>query len=299
MAGPQASLVGRSGSGARFQSLADFEREQDELQAQIDRDNLNAPPTRSHTGLPAASRPRNVPDVSSFLLENQALQEMGTANWVGKLLEYHQANAIIELPEYTEIQVSEQRFSCSVTIKQKPEPITMLTSFSKKKEAKRFISKLAIDWLISQNLMPATGALKFPKTPTAPPIPDARERSTSPTPYPSLVPGLCIALGFNTPAYRIKPVSEGTAFYEIYADFGSDPRIDGPVGKLTNIYGRQKAKEACAKEVFKFLKAIERSREAGIVTQQGEQRRSEEEPQSQHEDADSNANEQYGVVPGI
>ncbi|KAF5873932.1 uncharacterized protein Bfra_005399 [Botrytis fragariae] len=296
LAGTQASVVGMAG---RLQSLSDFEREQDELQAQIDQDNLNAQPTRSRTGLPAANRTRNVPDISGILLEEQALQEMGNTNWVGKLLEYHQANAIIPVPEYTEHQVSEQRFRFSVTIKQKSEPITTLASFSNKKDAKKFISKLAVDWLISQNLMPSTGAVKFPKTPIATPVPDARERSTSPTPYPSLVPGLCIALGYNPPAYRLKLMSEGTAFWEIYADFGSDPRVDGPVGKLTNIYGKQKAKEACAKEVFKFLKAIERSREADIIAQQGEERRSEEEPQPQHEDLDSNANDQDGVVTGI
>ncbi|TGO28041.1 hypothetical protein BPAE_0033g00430 [Botrytis paeoniae] len=299
LAGTQASVVGMAGSGARFQSLSDFEKEQDELQAQIDQDNLSVQPTRSRTGLPAASRPRNVPDVSGILLEEQALQEMGNTNWVGKLLEYHQANAIIPPPEYIEHQVSEQRFGCSVIIRQKTEPITTLASFSKKKDAKKFISKLAIDWLISQNLMPSTGAVKFPKTPIATPIPDTRERSTSPTPYPSLVPGLCIALGFNPPAYRLKLMSEGTSFYEIYADFGSDTRVDGPVGKLTDIYGQKKAKEACAKEVFKFLKAIERSREADIVAQQGEERRSVEEPQSQHEDSDSNANDQYSAVSGI
>ncbi|KAF7897543.1 hypothetical protein EAF00_005771 [Botryotinia globosa] len=299
LAGPPASVVGMSGSGPRFQSLSDFEKEQDELQAQIDQDSLNAQPTRSRTGLSAASRPRNVPDVSGILLEEQALQEMGSTNWVGRLLEYHQANAIKPLPEYTEHRISEQRFGCSVIIKQKNEPITTLTTFSNKKDAKKFISKLAIDWLISQNHMPSTGAVKSPKTPIATPVPDARERSTSPTPYPSLVPGHCISLGFNPPAYRLTRMSEGTSFYEIYADFGSDPRINGPVGKLTNIYGKNKAKEACAKEVFKFLKAIERLREQGIVAQQGEERRTVEEPQPQHEDSDPNANDQYSVVSGI
>ncbi|TGO33283.1 hypothetical protein BHYA_0255g00110 [Botrytis hyacinthi] len=299
LAGTQPSVVGMSGSGPRFQSLSDFEKEQDELQAQIDQGYLNAQPTRARTGLPAASRPRNVPDVSGILLEEQALQEMGSTNWVGTLLEYHQANAINPPPEYIEHRISEQRFGCSVIIKQKAEPITTLASFSNKKDAKKFISKLAVDWLISQNLMPSTGAVKFPKTPIAAPIPDARERSTSPTPYPSLVPGLCITLGFNPPAYRLTRMSEGTSFYEIYADFGSDPRVDGPVGKLTNIYGKNKAREACAKEVFKFLKAMERSREEGNLAQQGEERRTVEEPQPQHEDSDSNANDQNSIVHGI
>ncbi|KAM0318859.1 hypothetical protein ACHAO8_001337 [Botrytis cinerea] len=306
MAGTRASGMGMSGSGVRLQSLSDFEREQEELQAQIDQDHYNAQPTGSRTGLPAASRPRNMPDVTGILLEDQALQEMGNTNWIGRLLEYHQAKAITPLPVYTNIQVSEQRFRFSVTIREKTEPVTTLASFSNKKDAKQFISKLAIDWLISQNLMPPTGAVRFPNAASPSPNPNVRERSTSPTPYPSLVPGLCIALGFNPPAYRLTLMAEGTAFYEIYADFGSDARINGPVGRLTNIYGKKKAKEACAKEVFRFLKTIERSRVADIAAQQGEERRNEEEPhhhhhhhQHHHEDSDLNVDSQYSVVPGI
>ncbi|TEY70185.1 hypothetical protein BOTCAL_0110g00040 [Botryotinia calthae] len=107
---------------------------------------------------------------------------MGKTNWVGRLLEYHQAKAITPLPEYTEIEVSAQRFRFSVAIREKAEPVTTLASFSNKKDAKQFISKLAIDWLISQNLMPSTGAVKFPRAANPPPTPNVRERSTSPTP---------------------------------------------------------------------------------------------------------------------
>jgi len=45
-----------------------------------------------------------------------------------------------------------------------------------------------------------------------------------------------------------------------YADFGTDPRIDGKVGEVDNVYGKKNAKDAVAKIVLSFLKDIERQR---------------------------------------
>ncbi|CAD6442984.1 595de35d-e164-4649-8e05-f4ded1339401 [Sclerotinia trifoliorum] len=296
MAVSQPEAIGFSGSGARFQRLSDFEKEQDDLQAQIDQENLNAKFTTSQSVSPANRRAKITPDVAGILLENQALEEMGGINWVGKLLEYHQANAINPTAEYSEIEVSPQRFTCSVIIKQNSEPISSLTSFARKKDAKQFISKLAIDWLISQNLMPSTGAVKFPKAPVAPQTPLAktyraplspldstsatispRERSTSPTSYPGLIPDLCRALGFNVPTYRIVPMVEGSPVYHGFADFGSDPRILGKIGEFRDIYGKKKAREVCAREVWYFLKDIERQRLEGTENQEMEIKRKREE----------------------
>ncbi|KAA8568420.1 hypothetical protein EYC84_007453 [Monilinia fructicola] len=285
MAAAQPEVVGYSGSGARFQSLDDFEKEQDELQAQVDQENSNAQLTKSRSGSPATKKAKNTPDVSAILLESQALAEMGNINWIGRLLEYHQGKGIHPGPVYTEIRISEQRFICSVTIEENPEPISSLTSFSRKKDAKRFISKLAIDWLISKALMPSTGAVKFPKFPIAPQTPEPkkpdapisaqvpatstttspRERSTSPTSYPGLIPDLCHTLGFTVPTYKIVPMVEGIPIYQGYADFGSDPRVLGKVGEFSDIYGKKKAKEVCAKHVWSFLKDIEKQRLESIA----------------------------------
>lgn len=313
MAVYQLGMIGFSGSSARFQSLSDFEKEQDDLQAQINRDNLNAKFTTSQSVSPANRRAKITPDVAGILLENQALEEMGGINWVGKLLEYHQANAINPTAEYSEIEISPQRFTCSVIIKQKSEPISSVTSFARKKDAKQFISKLAIDWLISQKFMPSTGAVKFPKAPIAPQTPPAkiyhaplspldstsatvspRERSTSPTSYPSLIPDLCRALGFNVPTYRIVPMVENSPLYHGFADFGSDPRILGKVGEFSGIYGKKKAKEVCAREVWYFLKGIERQRLEATENREMEiKRKREETPQN------PDLNRQSHIVAGI
>ncbi|KAJ8065585.1 hypothetical protein OCU04_006263 [Sclerotinia nivalis] len=309
----QPGAIGFSGSGVRFQSLGDFNKEQDELQAQIDQESLNAQLTKPRNASSANKRAKITPDVAVILLENQALEEMGGTNWVGKLLEYHQANTINPAAEYSEIEISPQRFTCSVIIKQNTEPISSLTSFARKKDAKQFISKLAIEWLISQNLMPSTGAVKFPKAPIAPHTPLAktyrapvspldstsatispRERSTSPTSYPGLIPDLCRALGFNVPTYKIVPMAEGSLVYHGFADFGFDPRILGKIGEFRDIYGKKKAREVCAREVWYFLKDIERQRLEGIEDQEVEIKREREEtPRNQ------DLNGQIRIVAGI
>ncbi|KAI9646203.1 hypothetical protein NHQ30_005643 [Ciborinia camelliae] len=281
--GSQPRVIGGSGSGPRLQNLDDFEKEQDELQKQLDQEKINAQLRKLQSGSPAIRRAKNTPDVASILLEVQALEEMGETNWVGRLLEYHQANAIFPGTEYTEFQISHERFSYSVTIKENPEPISSNVSFARKKDAKQFISKLAIDWLISQNLMPSNGAVKFPKAPVAPQTPNAKiprtpisppsasasalpsttspqERSISPTSYPALIPDLCHSLGLNIPTYKIVPMVEGVPIYHVYADFGFDPHVLGRVGEFRDIFGKKKAKEVCAKEVWNFLKDIERQR---------------------------------------
>ncbi|KAB8297181.1 hypothetical protein EYC80_002559 [Monilinia laxa] len=318
MAAAQPGVVGYSGSGARFQSLDDFEKEQYELQAQIDQGNSNAQLTESRSGSPATKKTKKTPDVSAILIESRALMEMGDINWIGRLLEYHQGKGINPGPVYTEIRISEQRFACSVTIKENLEPISSLASFSRKKDAKQFISKLAIDWLISKSLMPSTGAVKFPKAPIAPQTPEPkkaraptspqaaatspttspRERSTSPTSYPGLIPDLCHTLGFNIPTYKIVPMVEGIPIYQGYADFGSDPRIFGKVGEFRDIHGRKRAKEVCAKVVWSFLKDIERQRlesiaDADADTDVEKKRKREETPLSQ------NSNGEIGIIAGI
>ncbi|QSZ34924.1 hypothetical protein DSL72_007786 [Monilinia vaccinii-corymbosi] len=291
--------VGSSSFGVRFQSLDDLEREQ-ELQAQIDRQVLDAQLAKSRSGSPATKKTKTTPDISIILLDSHALmEEIGDINWVGKLLEHYQGKSINPGPEYTETQIAEQSFRCSVTIKESPEPISSLAIFTRKKDAKRYISKLAVDWLISRNLMLSSGSVKSPKAPIAPqtPLPKKtqaptsplvpftptttttppRERSTSPTSYPGLIPDLCHTLGFNVPTYKIVPMVEGVPIYQGYADFASDPRVPGKVGEFKDIHGKKKAREVCAKGVWAFLKDIERQRLQGIKDDDREKKRKREE----------------------
>ena len=116
--------------------------------------------------------------------------------------------------------------------------------------------------------MPSDGNVKFPKS--SPLIP-AEARSQSPPPNPkddgtsavscsAQVPCICHRLGFSPPRYVITPVLPNTPLWNGYADFGSDPRIEGKVGEVKDIYGRKNAKEEVAKLVLSFMKDIERQR---------------------------------------
>jgi hypothetical protein len=144
-------------------------------------------------------------------------------------------------------------------------------SFSNKKDAKQYAAKKAVDWLVGNGFMPVVG-VKFPKTPP-PPIVKAigPVQSTTPSPagpptqasfitYAGQIPELCLRLGFNTPTYEITKLSNNASLWNGYAHFSGDPRIQGKVGEVKNVFGKGNAKEQIAKEVFSFLKAIERQR---------------------------------------
>ncbi|KAM3067021.1 hypothetical protein ACMFMG_011803 [Clarireedia jacksonii] len=296
----------------RCQSLDDFIQKQDEIQAQLQTEIAAESQARSVSASPAHKKTKILPDLDVLRAERDALEETGDTNWVGRLMEYHQANRLSH-PSYTDLhvgQVENGKFSSSLKIPENPEPITTTLQ----KDAKQHIAKLAVDWLIAQNCMPSDGSVKFPKSPQTP-IPSApivqngasssRSPFTSPSPAaqaysaptqsrsPSLnsplphrnspsppqdsssssaaavscatqVPALCIRLGFTRPTYNILPTSPGTAFYYGWADFGSDPRIEGKVGVFRDVYGKKNAKEVCARGVLSFLRDIERQRLEGI-----------------------------------
>jgi len=151
-------------------------------------------------------------------------------------------------------------------------------SFSKKKDAKKYASKKAVDWLIDRNYMPADGTVRFPKVqqlPQLPPKPKVSVQPNNSVPSPSTstlsdsgktkswasqVPELCTRLGFDIPTYEITKTSETQSFYNGHAHFGGDPRIVGKIGIVQNIFGQKKAKEEIAQELVSFLKDIERQR---------------------------------------
>jgi hypothetical protein len=128
--------------------------------------------------------------------------------------------------------------------------------------------------------MPADGSVKFPKVVQSP----AERRSSSgllapqptPTSYAGQVPGLCHRLGFSIPKYEINPVAPNTALYDAWADFGADPRIEGKVGEIKNVYGKKNAKEEVARVVISFLQDIERQRMAEFEDNDRKRKRSSE-----------------------
>ncbi|KAH6719762.1 hypothetical protein BKA61DRAFT_472611 [Leptodontidium sp. MPI-SDFR-AT-0119] len=213
-------------------------------------------------------------DPETVAVENAALNDMGDGNWIGKLTEYRQAHPVADegiiWNEKSEPGKVGPRFTCTVKIPESDEIFgsgnygfsSKVASFTTKKTAKKYAAMLAIEWLIQNNHMPSSGAARFPKA-AAPPAPIAlRAPDDAQTSYTSQVPELCIRLGFGVPRYVITPYLDipNNAFWNGYADFGHDPRIDGKIGEVENVYGKKSAKEQVAKLVVLFLRDIERQR---------------------------------------
>lgn len=83
--------------------------------------------------------------------------------------------------------------------------------------------------------------------------------------YSDQVHRLALELGFSQPAYKHIPVANTDAFYDSYAHFNEkdarkDPRLAGPVGPTSHVYGRKAAQQACAAQVLIVLDAIRRGR---------------------------------------
>ncbi|KAI5359372.1 putative double-stranded RNA-binding domain-containing protein [Septoria linicola] len=76
---------------------------------------------------------------------------------------------------------------------------------------------------------------------------------------------LAMELGFTQPSYRHIAVPMSDAFYNTFAEFiekdvRREPRLGGQVGLVSNIYGKNTAKQECATLVLGVLAEIRRSR---------------------------------------
>ncbi|RYP36826.1 hypothetical protein DL767_003216 [Monosporascus sp. MG133] len=110
--------------------------------------------------------------------------EVGDTNWIGILLEYRAANQIY--PGDSAVEFSEEaaaasparpsgpvRWRCKVRIEERieaPFPCAEPPSFARKKDAKQFAARSAVEWLRANGHMPADG-VKFPKAVVAAAVP--------------------------------------------------------------------------------------------------------------------------------
>jgi len=208
------------------------------------------------------------------------------------------------------------RHTCIATIPESIQKFGEGFSFSNKKNAKKYASKLAVDWLITHNYMPADGTVKFPKVQQLPPLPpkpntsvplplplplpsfaasvssDAPAPATKTSSWASQVPELCTRLGYDTPTYEITKTSETEAFYSGHAHFGGDPRIVGKFGPVQNVFGQKRAKEEIAKELVSFLKDIERQRLEQHESEEKKRKRSSDSSQQEQ------LSEEVGKIDG-
>lgn len=170
-------------------------------------------------------------------------------------------------------------YSCRVTIGEHPEPFGHPNvTFSRKKDAKQYAAKLAIEWLIASKHMPADGSLSFPKSR---PQQAAKENqsgmlvliddsTTSNDKGPSFgqrVAELCAKLAMSPPVYNITAHDDFKAMYSGYASFENSPLIVGRVGEFSNVYGKKRARESCAEKVLEFLEGIAALRGGNIVVE--------------------------------
>ncbi|RYP63617.1 hypothetical protein DL770_009350 [Monosporascus sp. CRB-9-2] len=109
--------------------------------------------------------------------------EVGDTNWIGILLEYRAANQIY--PGDIAVEFSEEavpaspgrpsgpvRWRCQVRIEERtgaPFPSAEPPSFARKKDAKQFAARRAVEWLRANGHMPADG-VRFPKVAKAAPV---------------------------------------------------------------------------------------------------------------------------------
>ncbi|KAK0124535.1 hypothetical protein ONS95_009484 [Cadophora gregata] len=262
-----------------FRDMDEFVAEQEAIDNQIGHQIAKANP-------PARVNNHGMQDPLVLTVENDAIRDIGVGNWIGKLIEYRQANPVEAADggiQYTEITLPGRispRFSCTVKISESDEVFgcsgnygfgPIVASFSIKKVAKQFAAKRAIDFLIKNKHMPNDGSVKFPKPPSPPQGAKTNTVPAGELAYITQVPLLCRRLGFNTPTYKITSVIPNAPVCDGYADFGNDLRVDGPVGKVTNVFGKKNAKEAIARIVVSFLKDVERQRMGEQATDDSEE----------------------------
>lgn len=262
-------------------------KEQDKLDALAQVQNkASSPLTPSST--PPSKRTRRAIDIEALSAEARALEEIGDTNWIGRLLEYRAVNRPVDGLKYIDnvVGTAPSRFSYTAILAESSQPFGGTASFAKKKDAKQYASKRAIDWLIENNFMPANG-VKFPKpkaviqTVPNPKVTSSKVASIAivkvnditpepPAPTPKAtslagkIPELCTRLGFTVPRYEITRVSEQAPLYSGYAHFNGDPRIEGKIGEVKDIFGQKNAKEMIAETLHTFLKDIERQRMAAV-----------------------------------
>ncbi|KAI1078436.1 hypothetical protein F5B20DRAFT_229471 [Whalleya microplaca] len=249
----------------------------------------------------------------------QADVDIGDTNWVGILQEFRasrpkmsSSTTGLAYKEWSSTNLS-LTWSCHVLIDEHAEPFPgpaggllsdgTLPSFTRKKDAKQYAAKCAVEWLRENGLMPQDG-IRFPKAQRAAPLPlsiSSKKQKMCPpspeqpkTPAPKtgksegspngVVPGsspspfnedersaafevsqLWAELGFYPFQYIIEPVPDSPGFFSGHPDFGMQPeRFPENFGHVEKVYSRRAAKEKIAEEMLKYLRQLDADRDRGI-----------------------------------
>ncbi|KAI4114472.1 MAG: hypothetical protein LQ345_004750 [Seirophora villosa] len=203
----------------------------------------------------------------------QASQEK---NWVGMLLEYHNATDPIHAfpgPIYTEYALG-HHFACTCTIPSSQSIYGSSTvPFPSKKAARINAAKEAVQYLISiAELNPSgspKGRRKIKSGSGEGPIVrvegEGLEVKKDVT-YAARVNELAHRLSLPPPMYRLSPASSAApnllsgAAYFSGVDAAYHPLLSKPVGEVRNVFGKKNGKEECARGVWEVLREVARER---------------------------------------
>ncbi|KAI3336391.1 hypothetical protein HD806DRAFT_4004 [Xylariaceae sp. AK1471] len=247
--------------------------------------------------------------------------ELGESNWVGLLMEYQAARPYngsrkvnFDESSYDPAGRGILRWKCQVTIPEHPGALFpgaagglhadgSQPTFARKKDAKKYAAKCAVEWLRAKGLMPHDGGVRFPKATTTtttttqqpqfqPQTQQPRASSSSSflgqeeqttyastnavpsSPFDDTQPSathqvsqLCDSLGLPAPTYRLEPMSAGGEFWRGRADFGvysaTLPFDVSRLVRVESVLGKRAAKENIAEDLLKYLREEKRTREIG------------------------------------
>ncbi|KAI0448727.1 hypothetical protein F5B21DRAFT_96506 [Xylaria acuta] len=243
-------------------------------------------------------------------LESVSMSEpdLDEFNWIGLLQEYRAAHPFRGSREVVFVDSSFDptgrgplRWKCQVTLGEAPgQPFphgdASQHTFAKKKDAKKYAARCAVEWLRAKGFMPQGGGVKFPRSAIVFPqqqqqqqqqqqtqskAPSSPSHTTKLSSPPAVIPAspfdasqpsaahqvaeLCTSLGISTPSYRVDPTDDKGSFFSGYADFGPYGAIlpfDTSKSRVENIMGKKAAKEMIAENLLEILQEEKRKRAA-------------------------------------
>ena len=158
------------------------------------------------------------------------------------------------LPLNDEFQAS-GGFSCETRLPQMADgPFgSRFDVFPSKKAARKHAAWKAVLWLRENGALPLSGK----STPNRSEL-DRSVDDSSPIPedeHTEEVATICARLHLSTPRYEFTSPIQG--FFSGGAYFDKHPLIPGPVGEVTNVFGKRKARRECTIALAEYLRALE------------------------------------------
>lgn len=188
---------------------------------------------------------------------------LNTRNWAGLLHEFYNNSLYLDVgaPVFTEYSIG-SAFACTCTIPARSEPFGSVSgSFTNKKAARASAAMEAMEFLIEQGLANSEGKDVRVAKKSKKKLETIRGSNLSITDA-QKINELCPLLGLPLPLYRFSPnpdapvgnILSGAAY------FPDNPLLSGPVGMVRNVFGKKKARDECAREVYMALMQIAREK---------------------------------------